>query len=123
LACSLCERKGSQVPKDNHPQPESNEGVFVMKKNPMKLDNEEFQILQDFERGEFQSIRNFQAEKLELEDAARNTLQKDKRINIRISSRDLERIQMRAAREGIPYQTYISSSLHKLVAGRLIEQV
>ena len=94
-----------------------------MKKNPMKLDNEEFQILQDFERGEFQSIHNFQAEKLELEDAARKTLQKDKRINIRISSRDLERIQMRAAREGIPYQTYISSSLHKLVAGRLIEQV
>ena len=94
-----------------------------MKKNPMKLDDEEFQILQDFERGEFQSIRNFKAENLELEDAARNTLQKDKRINIRISSRDLERIQMRAAREGIPYQTYISSSLHKLVAGRLIEQV
>jgi len=94
-----------------------------MKKNPMKLDNEELQILQDFERGEFKSIRNFQAEKLELENAARNTLQKDKRINIRISSRDLERIQMRAAREGIPYQTYISSSLHKLVAGRLTELV
>jgi predicted DNA binding CopG/RHH family protein len=94
-----------------------------MKKNPMELDNEELQILQDFERGEFKSIRNFQAEKLELENAARNTLQKDKRINIRISSRDLERIQMRAAREGIPYQTYISSSLHKLVAGRLKELV
>jgi predicted DNA binding CopG/RHH family protein len=94
-----------------------------MKKKPMQFDSEELQILQDFERGEFQSIRNFQAEKQELEEAARNTLQKDKRINIRISSRDLERIQMRAAREGIPYQTYISSSLHKLVAGRLTEQV
>ena len=94
-----------------------------MKKNQIKLDNEELQILQDFERGEFKSIRNFQAEKQELENAARNTLQKDKRINIRISSRDLERIQMRAAREGIPYQTYISSSLHKLVAGRLTELV
>ena len=94
-----------------------------MKKNPMTLDSEELQILQDFERGEFQSIRRFQSEKRELEEAARNTLQKDKRINIRISSRDLERIQMRAAREGVPYQTYISSSLHKLVAGRLTEQV
>ena len=94
-----------------------------MKKNPMQFDSEELQILQDFERGEFQSIRNFQSEKRELEEAARNTLQKDKRINIRISSRDLERIQRRAAREGIPYQTYISSSLHKLVAGRLTEQV
>ena len=94
-----------------------------MRKNPMQFDKEELQILQDFERGEFRSIRNFQSEKRELEKAARSTLQKDKRINIRISSRDLERIQMRAAREGVPYQTYISSSLHKLVAGRLMEQV
>ena len=92
-----------------------------MKKNTMQIDEEELQILRDFERGEFQSIRNFKSEKQELEKAARNTLQKDKRINIRISSRDLQRIQMRAAREGVPYQTYISSSLHKLVAGRLTE--
>ena len=94
-----------------------------MKKNPMQFDQEELQILQDFERGEFKSIRNLRSEKKQLEEAARNTLQKDKRINIRISSRDLERIQMRAAREGVPYQTYISSCLHKLVAGRLMEQV
>ena len=94
-----------------------------MKRNPMQFDGEELQILQDFEHGEFQSIRNFQSEKQQLEEAARNTLQKDRRINIRMSSRDLERIQMRAAREGVPYQTYISSSLHKLVAGRLTELV
>ena len=87
----------------------------------MTFDKEELQILRDFEHGEFQSIRNFQAEKRKLEEAAHSTLQKDKRINIRISSRDLERIQKRAAREGIPYQTYISSSLHKLVSGRLKE--
>ena len=94
-----------------------------MKKNTMRFDEEELRILQEFEHGEFQSIRNVRAEKRELEEAARNTLQKDKRINIRISSRDLERIQMRAAREGVPYQTYISSSLHKLVSGRLKEAV
>ncbi len=90
-----------------------------MSKKQLQFDQDELQILQDFERGEFRSIRNFQSEKLELEKAARSTLRKDKRINIRISARDLERIQMRAAREGVPYQTYISSSLHKLVAGRL----
>ena len=92
-----------------------------MKRNRMELNKEELQILADFERGEFKRVRNVAAEKHKLEDAARNTLQKDKRINIRISSRDLEQIQMRAAREGIPYQTYISSSLHKLVSGRLAE--
>ena len=94
-----------------------------MKKNTMQFENEELQILQDFERGEFRSIRNFEAEKREPEEAARNTLQKDKRINIRISSRDLQRLQMRAAREGVPYQTYIAGSLHKLVSGRLKEVV
>lgn len=94
-----------------------------MNKNPMQFDKEELQILQDLEGGEFRSIRNLEAEKQNLEDAARNTLRKDKRINIRISSRDLEHLQMRAAREGVPYQTYISSSLHKLVSGRLKELV
>ena len=94
-----------------------------MKKNPMQFDEEELQVLQDFERGEFESIRNFQSEKLQLEESARNTLQKDKRINIRISSRDLEHLQMFAAREGVPYQTYIAGSLHKLVSGRLKEMV
>ncbi|MEN8254469.1 MAG: CopG family antitoxin [Verrucomicrobiota bacterium] len=94
-----------------------------MKKDPMQLDKEERQILRDFEKGEFRSIRNLKAEKEDLEEAARNTLQKDKRINIRISSRDLEHLQMKAAREGVPYQTYISSSLHKLVSGRLAEVV
>ncbi len=93
-----------------------------MKRKP-SFDTEERAILQEFERGEFESIRNLQTEKRKLEEAARTTLQKDKRINIRVSSRDLERIQKQAARAGMPYQTYISSSLHKLVTGRLKETV
>ena len=92
-----------------------------MKKKTMQMDAEELQILRDFERGEFESIRDFKSEKRALEESARSTMQKDRRINIRISSRDLERLQIRAAREGIPYQTYIASSLHKLVSGRLKE--
>ena len=93
-----------------------------MKRN-IKLDKEERQILKDFENGEFKRIPNLKKEKLELEHAARQTLLKDKRINIRISSRDLERLQKRAAKDGIPYQTFISGSLHKLVTGRLKEVV
>jgi predicted DNA binding CopG/RHH family protein len=123
LAGSVRKTERCAVPENNHSQPQSNKGVFEMKKNPMQFDQEELQILQDFEREEFESIRNFQAEKKELQEAARSTLQKDKRINIRISSRDLERLQMRAAREGVPYQTYIASSLHKLVSGRLKEAI
>ncbi len=92
-------------------------------KRPLQLDEEEFRILRDFERGEFESIKNFREEKRKLEEAARNTLQKDKRINIRISSRDLANLQKKAAKEGVPYQTLISSALHKLVTGKLKEVV
>ena len=94
-----------------------------MNRNQLKLDEEEVQILQDFEHGEFKSIQNFREEKRRLEEAARRTLQKDKRINIRLSSRDLEKLQKRAAKEGIPYQTLIASTLHKFVTGKLKEAV
>ena len=88
-------------------------------KNPLKLDREEVKILQDFERGELTSINNFKETKHKLEEAAHNFLQKDRRINIRISSRDLETLQKKAAQEGMPYQTLISSTLHKFVTGKL----
>ena len=41
--------------------------------------------------------------------------------NIRLSSKDLEAIQKRALAEGLPYQTLISSLLHKYATGRLRE--
>ena len=88
-------------------------------KNSLKLDEEEVKILQDFERGELTSINNFKEAKRQLEEAAHEFLQKDKRINIRISSRDLNSLQKRAAKEGMPYQTLISSTLHKFVTGKL----
>ncbi|GJM41288.1 MAG: hypothetical protein DHS20C20_15700 [Ardenticatenaceae bacterium] len=52
---------------------------------------------------------------------AAQTFKKDKRINIRISGRDLAAIQKRALEEGIPYQTLIASILHKYVSGSLYD--
>jgi predicted DNA binding CopG/RHH family protein len=54
---------------------------------------------------------------------ARNTLRKDKRLNIRISERDLIELQRKAIKEGIPYQTYVSSIIHKFINGSLFETV
>ncbi len=88
-------------------------------KHPLKLDEEEMKILRDFERGELRSITRFKEKKRKLEEAAAAFLQKDKRINIRISSRDLEALKKKASKEGMPYQTLISSTLHKFVAGKL----
>ena len=87
--------------------------------SPLKLDAEEVKIIQDFERRELESINDFKEAKRELEEAAHGFLQKDKRVNIRISSRDLEALQKRASKEGMPYQTLISSTLHKFVTGKL----
>lgn len=63
-----------------------------------------------------------ETEKRLLQEAARNTLIKDKRINIRISSRDLSSLQRRANRYAMPYQTLISSILHRYVTGDLREK-
>jgi len=52
---------------------------------------------------------------------ARGTFRKDRRLNIRLSSKDPEAIQKRALAEGLPYQTLISSLLHKYASGRLKE--
>ena len=71
-------------------------------KNSLKLDQEEVKILQDFERGELISINNFKEAKRQLEETAHEFLQKDKRINIRISSRDLSSLQKRPQRKGCP---------------------
>jgi predicted DNA binding CopG/RHH family protein len=86
-----------------------------------KLTKEEKEILESYENGEWESI----ASKGDLEGyraAARRMFKKDKRVNIRISGKDLELIQERALIEGIPYQTLMSSILHKYVNGRFVDK-
>lgn len=86
------------------------------------FDEEEKDILESYERGEWKPVKKPKAEMKKLREYARNTLQKDKRINIRMSSKDLDQVQVIAAQEGIPYQTMISSIIHKYVSGYLIEK-
>lgn len=81
----------------------------------------EEEILASFERGEWRSVPNLKAEITRFASMASASLAKDKRVNIRISSRDLEDIQAKAAEEAIPYQTLMASVLHKFVTGRLVE--
>ena len=82
-----------------------------------KLDKEEKDLLESFERDEWESVPDLEKRRLELQEYARETLRKDKRVNIRISGRDLRQLQRIALREGLPYQTLISSILHKYVNG------
>lgn len=82
-----------------------------------KITKEEKEILDSFDKGEWKSSSNLEKRKTLLKEYARNTIRKDKRVNIRISERDLLELKRIALREGLPYQTLISSILHKFVNG------
>ncbi len=84
-----------------------------------KTDRFEKEILKSYESGELVPTKE---DKALFRAAAQATSQKDRRVNIRLSSPDLRDIQAHALEEGIPYQTLIASILHKYVSGRLIEK-
>jgi len=84
----------------------------------MKLTKEEQAILESVEQGEWRRVPESAKEIQRYRAAARGTLRKDKRVNIRMTERDLVRFQKKAAEEGWPYQTLISSVLHKYINGR-----
>ncbi|MEZ5691583.1 MAG: CopG family antitoxin [Rickettsiales bacterium] len=84
------------------------------------IDDEEEKIVKSYNNNDFVSTSKSAKLKKTMEKAASNYLKKDARINIRISESDLEGIKIRAAEEGIPYQTLIASVLHKFVSGRLM---
>ena len=92
------------------------------KLNMARLDKEEKALVRTFEKGEWKRVRKAASEIERYRSYARGAVLKDRRINIRISRQDLEGIRKRAAEEGMPYQTLISSILHKFVTHRLREK-
>jgi predicted DNA binding CopG/RHH family protein len=90
------------------------------KKTFQPLDQEEKYLMESIEREEWRPVKNLDQEKKAAVQAARNTLKKDKRINLRLSQKDYHQIQLRAIEEGIPYQTLIASIVHKYLNGMLL---
>ena len=87
-----------------------------------KLNREERKIARSYARGEWKTVNNRKAEVRRYQSYVRDALQKSSRVNIRISPLDLEGLQQRALEEGIPYQTLMTSVIHKYVAGRFVER-
>ncbi len=88
----------------------------------LKLQKDELELLASYEADEWKSAKKIKEQKEQYRAYARTTLRKDKRVNIRISEKDLLDLQKRAVRQGIPYQTLISSVLHKYVNGEFTEK-
>lgn len=86
-----------------------------------RLDAEEKEILEAFDTGKLKKSKNKTKQMEQHKVSAEATFKKDARINIRISSRDLRSLQARALRDGMPYQTLVSSILHKYIEGQLVD--
>ena len=87
-----------------------------------KLSADEREILDQFERGGWRSVSNLEDEIQTARQAARQTFNKTKRVNLRVTERDFNLAHARAREEGIPYQTLLSSVIHKYLSGRLTEK-
>ena len=86
-----------------------------------RLSPEEREILERFERGELRRVAGVEAEMESARQAARATFRKTRRVNLRVTERDFDLAHARAREEGIPYQTLLSSVIHKYLSGRLTE--
>ena len=87
-----------------------------------ELNAEERDILERFERGEVRSTPDAEREMGIARQAARNTFNKTRRVNLRMTERDFNLAHSRAREEGLPYQTLLSSVIHKYLSGRLTEK-
>ena len=79
------------------------------------MDKNEKDLLKAYDNNEFKTVKDFDKKKKQYSIYAAESLKKNKRLNIRISAHDLEGVQRIALKEGIPYQTLVSSIIHKFV--------
>jgi len=81
--------------------------------------SEELEIVDYIENSNPQSISNLKEEKELLKSIVKDNVQKKKQVNFRLLESDLEKLKTRALVEGIPYQTLLSSIIHKFLNGNL----
>jgi len=87
-----------------------------------EMTSDEREILDAFGRDELRPAANAAQEREDARQAARNTFNKNRRVNLRVTERDFNLAHSRAREEGIPYQTFLSSVIHKYLSGRLVEK-
>jgi predicted DNA binding CopG/RHH family protein len=87
-------------------------------KKTASLDKDEMELKKSLENEKWVSDLT-KKDKKQYEEYARYSLNKQKRINIRMTERDLKKIQAKAIEEGLPYQSLISMLIHKYNEGKL----
>lgn len=84
-----------------------------------ELEKRENEILADFESGKFKSVENLSEEIESAKSAASGYMKRNARINIRVSQADLTMVKRLAVQEGLPYQTFLASMIHKIASGSI----
>ena len=87
--------------------------------NKQKLSHDEKKILEDFESGKLKSIPNVRSEIKKIQMIAKSHGIKNRRVSLRMTEWDFIRVQEEALKEGLPYQTLLSSIIHKYLTGNL----
>ena len=85
----------------------------------VKLDKEEAALEKEIENGEWVTVPDMENEISKIRVQAHNFQNKNKKINLRLSDWDYNKIKIKAVQEGLPYQTLISGLIHKYVTGQL----
>ena len=87
----------------------------------IKLDAEELALEQALERGEFEETMTTEEALADWRTVLANSRRKSP-ITVRLAEDVIDKLKLKAIRDGIPYQTLLSSVLHKYVTGRFVER-
>jgi len=87
------------------------------------IDSDEQSIMESLDNINLKELQNDTSNAALLQKSAKEFVQRqESKMNIRISSHELEKIKERAAKEGLKYQTFVKSILHKYMTGQLVEK-
>ncbi|OQX57974.1 MAG: hypothetical protein B5M52_06295 [Helicobacteraceae bacterium 4484_230] len=87
------------------------------------IDKEEKALIDSLDDLDLTKIKSDTKNSKLLQKSAKEFVKKEEtKMNIRISSNELDKIKAKAEQEGLKYQTFIKSILHKYITGQLVEE-
>jgi predicted DNA binding CopG/RHH family protein len=91
--------------------------------NPRYIDNEEKEFIGNLKNINVKALKKpSKKEQAHIRRAAKEYIEKESKMNIRIDPSELAQIKAKAESEGLKYQTLIKSVLHKYIRGQLVEK-
>jgi len=95
----------------------------MAKYDPKYINKEEKNLMEGIDRMEVRKLRTpSKKTQRQFRVAAKRYLKKEAKMNIRIDLYELDRIKEKAEKQGLKYQTFIKSILHKYITGQLVEK-